>query len=338
MVLHVVREIVFSLRLVGFTRMQNCEQCYLVPFLLAAHAIPWLLIVSALAPSLVARKILFGCNVSGLSLAMGAAAALLFPAIYAAGRARPADCDERTRFVHIPRTGGTSIEVWAKDRNFSWGAIESGGILAAWRQRWWAGAPWCNTWHIPPKYDASVSSRTPMLAAIRNPYERAVSQALYSGASCDGVDDFVRTRLSRFHAGERSLDDCHWLPQHEYVTDSRGALFENIVLLRAETLHTDFASFCGSASSLPHANAHRKHTECHAHDAVAHGVGRAGAHHGDDGHASLILLLQNETRRMLHETWKDDFILWRRLQHRPQQQEQQDLCLRWHDHGSGCAA
>jgi hypothetical protein len=155
------------------------------------------------------------------------------------------------RFVHIPKTGGTSVATWGLKLGFKW------GFHASWKNHPWRsgpGAPRCSPWHRPPKYDALVHVDTPMFIILRDPLTRAISQSQHeltldknwtvdrNGTTpCESaaINRRIRERLRRMRR-DPFLQDCHWLPQHEYTTTMTGEPFTHLRTFRAESLEDDF--------------------------------------------------------------------------------------------------
>lgn len=152
--------------------------------------------------------------------------------------------------IHIPKTGGTSLEHAAKDSIYKllWGfqyererfrrirrnlpPIKSNitPCLGNWGKRC------CSWWHIPPR---EMKDWRPYFKAgtrfcvVRNPYARVLSEYSFSMGKnvrklgCDQlnrteVNVFLRKQMNAFTSGHRTLSDCHWFPQHTYVQSGLG--------------------------------------------------------------------------------------------------------------------
>ena len=171
-------------------------------------------------------------------------------------------------FVHIPKTGGTSIEKalgifgdWrTEDRVKLFGQISSDDLLAK-------GFGSSFLQHLTYSEILQVVDRGTLreafsFAFVRNPWDRLVSTfsnpdphmvetARARGIALTGVSfpDFVRNVSDFRHV--------HLLPQTLFVCDGRGQLQVDFVG-RFEHLQQDFASVAGRVGlqvELPHANA-----------------------------------------------------------------------------------
>ena len=127
-------------------------------------------------------------------------------------------------FIHIPKTGGTSVEtkfnVIRKNELYEEKIKEVDGILFA-KQHW---LPYLIEKEFPEKF-----KQYKKFCIVRNPYTRVISEYFYQYPSQRvSFNNFV---LKQLNTNERD----HYLPQHLY--------FENIeydYVLRTETLNEDF--------------------------------------------------------------------------------------------------
>ena len=132
--------------------------------------------------------------------------------------------EHKLLFIHIPKTGGTSVEskfnVIRKNELYEEKIVKIDGILFA-KQHW---LPYLIEKEFPEKF-----KKYKKFCIVRNPYTRVISEYYYQFPKQKvSFEDFV---LSRLNDNERD----HYLPQHLY--------FENIdydYVLRTETLNEDF--------------------------------------------------------------------------------------------------
>lgn len=142
-----------------------------------------------------------------------------------------------TLFVHVPKTGGTTLEKLGWFERFS-DVYPKGGRVAATQ---------CSPYHVPPPMFLADSGCSPQphrtLAVVRHPYERAVSQFFWQlgvwekrlGYRSVDMNAFIRDAVTNASRSElrrnpkRSMTmwrmikggpfhmDCHFLPQARYV-------------------------------------------------------------------------------------------------------------------------
>jgi len=133
-------------------------------------------------------------------------------------------------FIHIPKNAGSAIEATALKSGISWG-----------RNLFWGsitmpdGSP-CSSYHVPPRYftnPALVYTSSNSFCVTRHPYERAISEYTYllsvewgkempyiydkEPCSKEGLNFFLTQTLKSILTGNRYVNDCHMLPQYEYV-------------------------------------------------------------------------------------------------------------------------
>lgn len=171
-----------------------------------------------------------------------------------------------TLFVHIPKTGGQSVEtVFLKDLGLGW--QDRTALLLRHNKDRTAGPEklahlyadeYVALGHIPADRFASYLKFT----IVRHPYDRAISEYRYRAAAqarrgADGkrigFDDFLR---GDFADDYRDVSR-HMVPQVRFVQDARGRCLVDHVL-RFESLGRDiaplFARIFGQARPLPHKN------------------------------------------------------------------------------------
>jgi hypothetical protein len=187
----------------------------------------------------------------------------------------------RCLFVHIPKTGGTSVERalgmfgdWrVEDRERLFGRIASPDLVAAGFLSRYLQHLTLPQMHslLPPDRREGLFS----FSFVRNPWDRMVSihahpdpdmvqQAAAQGLELEGLP--FATFLERL-AGVRHI---HLLSQHDFILDSAGRPLVDFIG-RFETLAEDFAKVAarlGVSSDMPHANAstarrHRDYRSCY---------------------------------------------------------------------------
>ena len=180
----------------------------------------------------------------------------------------PCTPDRSLLFIHIPKTGGSSIEQalgifgsWElENQEILFGLIQSAELLAhGWGSAFLQHLSWRE---LHQQWDFSGAE---CFAAVRNPWARFASVytntdthlkevARLQGLELEGLsfDEFV-------DATER-LEHAHLRPQFDYLVGANGELAV-INLLRTEQLNADFQQLCerlGLQLELPWANRSKK--------------------------------------------------------------------------------
>jgi hypothetical protein len=109
------------------------------------------------------------------------------------------------KFVHIPKTGGTSIETAAKELGINWGKYE--------RQNQYL-IHGINKWHTPQRIEGVV------FCVVRNPYERILSNFRHLHQITQYKVDILNTWIPKILQQVKEnpyLRDAHFLQQSEYA-------------------------------------------------------------------------------------------------------------------------
>ena len=142
-------------------------------------------------------------------------------------------------FIHIPKTGGTSIEHYAMKHYGAAIGLYYGMLHNIYREAEHisisAGksAGKCSWGHVPPSWlppndtcSNHYFTNKPTFCFIRNPYERAVSsyrhfcvlhlrKMLEGSRRRIGLNEYLKKKLDSSELA--TIDDCHFIPQSEYV-------------------------------------------------------------------------------------------------------------------------
>ena len=109
----------------------------------------------------------------------------------------------KLKFMHIPKTAGTSIEKAAKNNNLLWGKYDT--TLKSYKE--------ISAWHCPQKISPYY------FCIIRNPFDRFISQFYHDNE----IKDYNSEKLNNFIEiiiplikNNMNIHDNHFLPQYKF--------------------------------------------------------------------------------------------------------------------------
>lgn len=240
--------------------------------------------------------------------------------------------------MHIPKTAGTAVEQAAHSAGISWGSfLLPGRTFLSGRNhpglrgskihaeannyQYRTGKWWCSTYHTPPRYlaDARPYQLSDVFCVTRHPYDRAVSEYSYllsrpwgksirepelyrfPACSAKGLNHFLQSKVLQYQSWSKFINDCHFLPQSEYIWGSKGEKFCSSVL-RLEDFPENFNSLMARRGyrsvRLPDQHTFIQHT------AAEHKEQR---HHETVCSELSVAALSFETRRALDSIYEEDF-------------------------------
>lgn len=108
------------------------------------------------------------------------------------------------KFIHIPKTGGTSIEESAKKNNLLWGKYDTS--LKGYKN--------ISPWHCPQEISPYC------FCVVRNPFDRFISE-FYNATSINNynsekLNDFIQIKIPQIK-DNINIDDNHFLPQYMFT-------------------------------------------------------------------------------------------------------------------------
>lgn len=163
------------------------------------------------------------------------------------------------KFIHISKTGGSSIENSAKKQNINWGRFHYNSKMVSLAN---TSFEFCPRWHIPPRYFSSNPFQNyTTFTVVRNPYTRCLSEfnCQHTGyfekdASPTILNEWIHDQL------RNKQFNGHFIPCSEYVFNDDGSRFVDHVL-KFENLNHDFSHLMKQYNlpiKLKHTNVGRK--------------------------------------------------------------------------------
>lgn len=213
--------------------------------------------------------------------------------------------DKPLVFLHIPLNFGSSIEEVGASRDFKWGIYQRVSRMPM------RDGHKCHTAFVPP-YLVPVPNMytgSEVFTVVRHPYVRALSEYKHllgvewgdawesiprneKPCTPSSLNGFLQTILTRVMQGERYINDCHMLPQMEYIAGSfrRFAKWELGDILREENMPDAFNALMKNRS----------------HDLRLDARNIVNSH--DDLCPELTVQdMSNETKTMLNTVYFEDF-------------------------------
>jgi hypothetical protein len=167
----------------------------------------------------------------------------------------------RCIFVHVPKTGGTSIEdvIWPAARTEE--DLWMGFVSKRGNKYQTGGLQHLLARQIRQEVGEEIFGDYFKFAVVRNPWDRAVSQFCYTRLRTDLhhlIGMTAETSFSAYLTLIEGHEHVQWHPQFDFLHDSNGAILVDFVA-RFERLEQDARSIFSrlglEAGTLPHTNA-----------------------------------------------------------------------------------
>jgi hypothetical protein len=164
-------------------------------------------------------------------------------------------------FIHIPKTGGTSLENYLK-KTYKETLFSGYGNNILPEDDLQKNSLQHQTYSTIYKYrdilEVDFNSNLKVLTIVRDPYDRIISDLFFlvlinRNDTCETVYNIIKDYLYK------DCYDNHNIPQYKFITDSNEELIENIKIFKTETLTQDinnygFTDYIGRKSNIIHSN------------------------------------------------------------------------------------
>ena len=164
-------------------------------------------------------------------------------------------------FIHIPKTGGTSLENYLK-KTYKETLFSGYGNNILPEDDLQKNSLQHQTYSTIYKYrdilEVDFNSNLKVITIVRDPYDRIISDLFFfelikKDNTCETVYNIIKDYLYK------DCYDNHNIPQYKFITNSNEELIENIKIFRTETLTQDihnygFTDYIGTKSNIIHSN------------------------------------------------------------------------------------
>jgi hypothetical protein len=144
-------------------------------------------------------------------------------------------------FLHIPKTGGTSIEMYLCVKSKI--TVQTIELFSLEKRTIWENhssqhATYQEIYEKQSELNIDVN-QVHIWTVVRNPYERAISDLFFFGCiQFESSQEEVYEKMKEYIQNPSTMDN-HKLPQHHFVIDSHGKLIPGLIILKNETLNED---------------------------------------------------------------------------------------------------
>ena len=150
--------------------------------------------------------------------------------------------DLNVLFIHIPKTGGTSIEKMLNKRSRMemWNPKRNRKLLYPLNQSSPQHFTLKSIYDNQKVLNLNLDNFTYFFTIVRNPYDRVISDLFfYKLIRKDDNDEIVNNVLKQYLSETHSKYDNHSKPQYQFICDDKEHIYTNVTILRTETLSSD---------------------------------------------------------------------------------------------------
>ena len=192
-------------------------------------------------------------------------------------------------FIHIPKTGGNSLELYfSKKYNIP---LDLNSLCSPKRDGFTKNdislqhQTFMDIFTERDFFKINFTTDLKIIAVVRNPYERIISDLFFfKYINKNSSQEEVFTVINNYLVTDKKILDNHQIPQYNYVTDEDGQLINKIHILKIEQLNSDMYDL-GYADFNCHEN---KNTE----------------------NINYYNYLNNDSIRLINQNYEKDFLLF----------------------------
>jgi hypothetical protein len=147
--------------------------------------------------------------------------------------------------IHIPKTGGTSIEEYLSNKykiDLNEKSLYNKYYVPNLKGHSLQHYTYDEIYKNKEKFKIDYEN-IKIIATVRNPYDRIMSELFFQKIlkkdEKSKDKNYVYHIIKNYLEGENHYDN-HRLPQYKYIINDNGIIYENIIILRNENLNEEF--------------------------------------------------------------------------------------------------
>jgi len=151
-------------------------------------------------------------------------------------------------FIHIPKTGGSSIEVYLSKKYNIQLNLKSLWYIKIFKYNFAFEydkiTPQHQTYNTIYKYrdefNIKFNDNLKIFTIVRNPYDRIISDFFFFKLiTISSTKEEVFKIMYKYIHTNPNIYDNHNIPQYKFITDENDNIINNIIILKTETLNND---------------------------------------------------------------------------------------------------
>jgi hypothetical protein len=151
-------------------------------------------------------------------------------------------------FIHIPKTGGSSVEVYlSKKYNIKlnlkslWDMKKINYNFKFDHDKISPQHQIYNTlFKYRNEFNINFNDNLKIITIVRNPYDRIISDFFWSRLiTINSTKEEVFKIMYKYVHNNPNIYDNHNIPQYKFITDDDNNIINNIIILKTETLNND---------------------------------------------------------------------------------------------------
>ena len=143
-------------------------------------------------------------------------------------------------FIHIPKTGGTSVEKYFKKKlKMKLSKKHLYSPFEIFNGHSYQHLTYSEIYLNRELFNVYFNERMLLFAVVRNPYERMISELFYQKLINKTTSPIEVEKILNNYLNSKEHYDNHKLPQYLFILDIDGNINKNIIILKTENLNND---------------------------------------------------------------------------------------------------